>query len=158
MHDFSRAHPAFRNCGQTVVMRERVGAIIERDGLILMVRHRAKDSSGRHVGNDYLTLPGGGIEDGETPTDAVAREVAEEVNLHVTHSSFLRRIEHREREHPGATSLFRVAVADGEPWLGSDPELTCDCPRLVGLEWIPAPRRAEWLGEAAWAHLKVRLS
>lgn len=139
-------------------MRERVGAIIERDGMVLMVRHRSKDSSGRHVGHDYLTLPGGGIEDGETPSDAVTREVAEEVALQVTHASFLRRIEHREREHPGATSLFYVAVADGSPRLGSDPELTCDCPRLVGLEWIPAPRRADWLGEQAWSHLKVRPS
>jgi len=136
-------------------MRERVAAIIERDGLVLMVRHRARGDAGRHDGCEYLTLPGGGVEAGEPPLDAVAREVAEEVGLRVFSATYLRRVEHLES--PGATSLFYAEVGEGTPTLGSDPELRCDCPRLVGIEWLPAPTRAAWSGDDVRSLLKVRL-
>ncbi len=138
---------------QTGRVRERVAGIIERDGRVLMVRQRARGVSGRHDGVEYLTLPGGGIDAGETPEDAVVREVHEEVGLKVLRASYLRRV-----EHPGgATSLFDVVVSAGSPTLGTDPELTCSCPRLVGMSWIAAPSRAEWSGEGVRSLLKVRL-
>lgn len=137
-------------------MRERVAAIIERDGRVLMVRHRSKDASGRHLGEEYLTLPGGGIEPGESASDAVRREVAEEVGLQVTWSAFVRRVEHRGDD--GASSIFRVEVDPGVAALGADPELTCDCPRLVGLAWVPAPGQEAWEGPDVWSHLKVAIS
>jgi 8-oxo-dGTP diphosphatase len=137
-------------------MRERVAAIIERDGLVLMVRQRAKGSAGRHDGYEYLTLPGGGVEAGESPLDAVAREVVEEIGLRVVSASYLRRVEHADHRS-GATSLFYAEVAEGPATLGSDPELSCDCPRLVGIEWIAAPSRAAWSGREVRSLLKVRL-
>lgn len=136
-------------------MRERAAAIIERDGMVLMVRHRSRGASGRHDGEEYLTLPGGGVEVGESPADAVAREVAEEVGLRVVGASFLRRVEHLE-DRGGATSLFHAEVAEGTATLGVDPDLSCDCPRLVGVEWVAAPSRAAWSGPEALARLKVR--
>jgi 8-oxo-dGTP diphosphatase len=42
-----------------------------------MVRQRGTGSSGRHDGQEHWTLPGGGIQPGETPEQAVMREVAE---------------------------------------------------------------------------------
>jgi 8-oxo-dGTP diphosphatase len=138
-------------------MRERVAAIIERSGLVLMVRQRAKGSAGRHDGDEYLTPPGGGIEPGETPLEAVAREVDEEVGLRVVSASYLRRVEHAGHSG-GATSLFYAEVDEGPAVLGSDPELLCDCPRLVGVEWVPAPSRAAWLGSDVRSLLKVRIS
>jgi hypothetical protein len=52
--------------------------------------------------------------------------------------------------HPGAiTTLFRTWVAPGEPIVGVDPDLNCDCPRLVGLEWIDAPPTSVWTGPGA---------
>ncbi|MGI8522390.1 MAG: NUDIX domain-containing protein [Nocardioides sp.] len=138
-------------------MRERVAAIIEREALVLMVRQRARGDAGRHDGFEYLTLPGGGVEVGESPVDALAREVVEEVGLRVVSASCLRRVEHAEHQG-GATSLFYVEVEEGPATLGFDPELSCDCPRLVGIDWITAPSRAAWRGVEVRSLLKIRLS
>lgn len=51
-------------------MSRAVGIII-RDNKILLL-HRIKNN------NEYCVLPGGGIEDGETPSQAVIREIEEE--------------------------------------------------------------------------------
>lgn len=138
-------------------MRERVAAIIERQGLVLMVRQRARGDAGRHDGYEYLTLPGGGVEVGESPGDAVTREVFEEVCLRVVSTSYLRRVEHVE-DRGGATSLFYAEVEEGAATLGFDPELSCDCPRLVGIDWITAPSREAWSGVDVRSLLKIRLS
>jgi 8-oxo-dGTP diphosphatase len=116
--------------------RARVAAVIVRDGHVLMVRERGRGPSGRHDGRESWTLPGGGVRPGETPEVALTREVAEEVGLTLLSARHL-------YDFPlpsGRTACFAVAVPDGEePRLGADPELTCDCPRLVGLEWVPLP-------------------
>jgi 8-oxo-dGTP diphosphatase len=55
-------------------MRTRAAAIlIEDDQIALIERHRA----GRH----YFTIPGGGVDQGETPEQAVVREMLEETGL-----------------------------------------------------------------------------
>src|SRR5687767_14499646 len=52
----------------------RAVAVVERDGKLLVIR--------RHLdGRDYAVLPGGGIEPGESPAEAVVRELAEECTL-----------------------------------------------------------------------------
>ena len=48
--------------------------IVVCDSKILMVKHRRGD-------NEYYTLPGGGIEDGETPEQAAVRELWEECSV-----------------------------------------------------------------------------
>ncbi|WP_242438712.1 hypothetical protein [Streptomyces sp. CB00455] len=40
----------------------------------------------------------------------------------------------------GWTACYRVDVEDGEPRLGVDTDLECDCPRMVGLVWVPLTR------------------
>ena len=54
--------------------RPSVRAIIVRDGLVALV-HSLK--------YDYYKFPGGGIEPGESPLEALSREVAEEAGLRI---------------------------------------------------------------------------
>jgi 8-oxo-dGTP diphosphatase len=118
------------------VERGRVAAVIVRDGRVLMVRERRRGPTGRHDGAEYWVLPGGGIEPGETPEEAVAREVREEVGLASLAMGYA-----FDAIYPsGRTACYLVEVApDAAPRLGVDPDLTCDCPRMVGLDWIPLP-------------------
>jgi 8-oxo-dGTP diphosphatase len=115
--------------------RRRVAAIVRRDGLVLMVRERLRDHTGRHAGQEIWTLPGGGVEPDESLEDAVRREVHEEVGLEVVS------MEHRfDFAYPsGWTACFEVQVGAGEPRLGVDHDRDCDCPRMVGLAWMPVP-------------------
>jgi 8-oxo-dGTP diphosphatase len=117
-----------------VTQRRRAAAVIVRDGHVLMVRERGKGPDGRHDGVEYWTLPGGAIADGETPEDAVRREVREEVGLRATGVRYLQDVPYPS----GVTACFAVAVADGEPTLGYD-DLDCDCPRMVGVDWVALP-------------------
>ena len=57
-------------------MRVRSAAIlIQNNALALMERHR----DGRH----YFSFPGGGVDEGETPEQAVVREAHEELGIEV---------------------------------------------------------------------------
>ena len=107
--------------------------MIIRHGRILMVRERLRDENDRHEGQEIWTLPGGGIEPGEPLEDAVRREVHEEVGLEVTGLTW-----RFDYAYPsGWTACFEVRVAPGEPRLGIDHDRDCDCPRMVGLAWMP---------------------
>jgi 8-oxo-dGTP diphosphatase len=55
-------------------MRVRVAAVLMHEGRLVLVRHRAGSST-------YHLLPGGGVEVGETLSDALGREVFEETGL-----------------------------------------------------------------------------
>lgn len=114
--------------------RRRVAAVIVRDQHVLMVRERGRGPAGRHDGAEYWTLPGGGIEPGETDEAAIAREVREEVRLQVISTRPLQEIAYPS----GPTTYFWVEVDAGEPELGTE-DGSCDCPRLVGLQWVPLP-------------------
>ena len=60
-------------------MYHRVGLAVVQDGGLLMVRD--KDSR-------FWSIPGGHIEDGETPQEALERELQEELKVCLTADSF----------------------------------------------------------------------
>lgn len=54
--------------------------LVDANDRLLLARH---DLTARTVGSVIWATPGGGLEAGETPLEAVVRELAEEVGLHV---------------------------------------------------------------------------
>jgi 8-oxo-dGTP diphosphatase len=111
-------------------MHERACAAILRDGHILMVRHH-------YDRRDYWTLPGGGVEQGETPELAVLREVREEVGL----SGIVSRLLFDHVVHGASDTrefCYLVTVPDGQDQvLGYDPELPSDAQVLTAVSWFP---------------------
>ncbi|WP_275412462.1 NUDIX domain-containing protein [Actinoplanes palleronii] len=108
--------------------RRRAAAVIVRDGRVLMVHERSRRSGG----GEWWTLPGGGLEPGETAEEAVRREVFEETGLIVSDLRYV-----LEMPYPsGMTSVFAVSVADGEPRAGHDDGKG---PEPLGLDWLPVP-------------------
>ena len=92
--------------------RERATAVVIRDGKVLLVHEQ---------GLEEFHMPGGGVEEGEGPADAVVRELREETGLTAKTTEYLfvydgpinkRRIFNRHR-------VFRVE-ADGAVEVGSE--------------------------------------
>ncbi|MDK1024330.1 MAG: NUDIX hydrolase [Gammaproteobacteria bacterium] len=94
-------------------MRDRACGAVIVDKQILMVRH-VQD------GRDFWTLPGGGIEQGETPEVAVAREIREETGLELEAKELLFDYEYSQ----GKTFCYLMTppAPDHLVRLGSDPE------------------------------------
>jgi 8-oxo-dGTP diphosphatase len=109
-----------------VSIRPRVCAAIIKDDRILMVLHDHGDRS-------FWTLPGGGVEEGETLEAAVLREVKEEVNLNG-------RVDRRLFEDTytyGPDYCFLVKVLDdNDAVLGYDPELLPEEQVLKDISWF----------------------
>ncbi|WP_226641375.1 NUDIX domain-containing protein [Mesobacillus subterraneus] len=93
--------------------RPRAFAAIIKNNYILMTKHVYPDGS-------FWTLPGGGLEAGETFEEAVVREVKEEVNLDVEVVDYL----FTGRYSRGEEQCFLVrTLNDKEASVGYDPEL-----------------------------------
>lgn len=91
------------------VVQVAIGIVIDRRG-ILICRRKNNTSFG-----GYWEFPGGKVEEGETPELAVARELLEELEIHVTPLRALKRIEH---DYPKARVVlhpFICRLDAGEP-------------------------------------------
>ena len=97
------------------VLRERATVVVIRDGKVLLVR----GSSGRFR---EFAMPGGGIENGELPIVAAARELHEETNLRASSIEYLLTYETAIHRHVA----FRVEA----DWIDA----------LSGNRWFSVPR------------------
>ena len=86
-------------------LRERATAVVIRDGNVLLVRGRAAE---------YM-MPGGGIEPGESPLSAAARELREETGLEAKQIEFLFTWDSSIHRH----HAFRIE-AEGEVNIGPE--------------------------------------
>ncbi len=103
-----------------------VSAAIIRDGKVLIVRRARPSAAGLY------TLPGGGVELGETLRDAVVREVREETALVVEPVALAGYRETIGRDGEGRIERHFVILPFAARWIAGEPRLS------------------EELSEAAW--------
>jgi 8-oxo-dGTP diphosphatase len=118
-----------------------VAAVVERDGRYLLGRRPATK---RHGG--LWEFPGGKLDEGEDTTDAVRRELAEELDLEVTDvSEVLHAV--ADSGAPFVIRFHRVAVRGEARPLEHDEVGWFTLGELETLELAPADARfVTWLG------------
>jgi 8-oxo-dGTP diphosphatase len=144
----------------------RVGAVVERAGALLLVRHQKPQR------DPYWVLPGGRLEPGETIPECARREVAEETGISARFAGVLYVGEFlREGRHTVDVTARLALEGDAEARLGSDPEVAPDSePTLREVRWVdieelrdiellPATMKERLLRDAAggWSASEVYL-
>lgn len=105
----------------------RAQALVIRNGRILMARHA------QH-GREYYVLPGGAIEPGETPEEAVCRELLEECCVQ---GKIVRKLgEYLYSDGKKVRYTYEMDIGEQEPILGEDPEVDPENPILNGVVWM----------------------
>ncbi len=88
-----------------------VAGLIERDGKILVCQRQAGDSH-----EFEWEFPGGKVETGETPKQALQRELSEELGIRAEIVEEIARYEYRYPKRPPILLIFlRVGPFEGEP-------------------------------------------
>ena len=99
-----------------------VGAIVVKDGSLLMVRRAKEPYEGR------WSVPGGTLEHGEYLTDAVRREVLEETGVEVEVGALLGILELWRDPHYVILDYVATPTGDATPRAGSD---------AAEVRWVP---------------------
>ncbi|MBA8793537.1 8-oxo-dGTP pyrophosphatase MutT (NUDIX family) [Friedmanniella endophytica] len=108
---------------------DRAVAVVVRGGRLLVVTRHRVDPTGV---SDYVVLPGGGIEPGETPEQAALRELAEETGLVADHAVPL-----AVRTDGGRTAHYlRVTDPGGDPVLGGPEAVHQSASNRYGFGWL----------------------
>ncbi|MEW5289690.1 8-oxo-dGTP diphosphatase MutT [Erwinia papayae] len=111
-----------------------VGIIRDKDQNIFL----AKRSASSHMGNMW-EFPGGKIEAGETPEQALKRELHEEIGIEVVSAVAWDRSEHADSQLQVTLHFFIVEEWQGEPWgREGQPQRWVAQRDLVAAEFPPA--------------------
>ena len=88
---------------------------------------------------DYWEFPGGKIEQGETPEEALRREILEELDTHVEVGDLLTTVEYDYPQFHLTLHCFRCRIIHG-PLLLKEHEaaLWIELDKLEQLNWLPA--------------------
>jgi len=126
---------------------EVVAAMIQVEDMILVVQRKEDEKSYKSLKWEF---PGGKVEEGERPEDAVIREVKEELQLDINPVASIGRVVY---EYPDSTvdlTLFHCALIDGLPILKEHNDLSwTDKSLLYTFDWSAADRELlqllDWL-------------
>ncbi|AZA11188.1 (deoxy)nucleoside triphosphate pyrophosphohydrolase [Corynebacterium gerontici] len=118
-------------------MKKRIevtGAVFLRDNLIL-----AAQRGGGKALDGFWEFPGGKIEPGESPEQALARELREELQVDATIGEFLTTTEHEYDFGIVVLSTYFCELNGTEPVLSEHKEVRWVRPKdLENLQWAPA--------------------
>lgn len=115
--------------------RDRSQSMVIRGNRILLVEHEL-------FGRDFFNLPGGGIEEGETPEEAALRELSEECNVT---GKMIRplTIEYKPDMESRVYTFLVEIPEDAVAQKGIDPELSEEEQSIVGVKWMRLDEIAE---------------
>ena len=127
-----------------------VSAAIIRDGKVLVVRRARNPALG------IYTLPGGGVETGETLMQAVTREVREETSLTVEPVALAGHREAIVRDAQGRVERHYVILCFAARWLSGEPVLNeeLDDARWLAPAALSSLRTTEGLAEIVAAAIE----
>jgi len=111
-----------------------VSAAIVRDGRVLIVRRARAPAQG------LFTLPGGVVEAGETLTQALSREIREELGLAIEPTALAGYREVVGRDEAGVVERHFVILAFAAHWRGGEPQPSDE---IAEVRWLrPAELQA----------------
>lgn len=97
-------------------VRLRVCGLCWRHDKLLLVNHALGDG-------EFWSMPGGGLEFGETIEQALVREFKEETGFSITQGRFLFGCEYIKHPLHGIELFFEANITSGQLVVGDDPEL-----------------------------------
>lgn len=111
-----------------------VGAVFTRDGTVFA----AKRGPGKSMAGMW-EFPGGKIEPGETPVDALARELREELRIEASVGEHLVTTRHKYDFAVVNLATYQCTITSGTPVLTEHVEVRwVPCEELDALDWAPA--------------------
>ena len=126
--------PATMYGDRGLCMRNRSLALVIRDGKILVEKLLGDNRL-------FFTIPGGGIEEGETPEDAALRELKEECGLEGT---IIRKLTEIYRSGGNTECDFEVNVPEDQiPVVGFDPEAPKNEQPIKDVCWLSLAQMSE---------------
>lgn len=115
--------------------RDRSQSMVIRGNRILLVEHQL-------FGRNFFNLPGGGIEENETPEQAALRELEEECQVKGTLVRPLT-VEYKPDLESRVFTFLVEIPEDAVAKAGIDPELPADEQSIIGVKWMRLDEIAE---------------
>ena len=126
-----------------MIYKGRAQCLVIRDNKILMVKHKHSENEWNHC------LPGGGIDEGETPEQAAIRELHEEC---LVSGKIIRKIsEYTDTVNDWSIYTFQADIGKQNPVLGKDPELPENNQVLADVQWLSLDEICERDRAFLWA-------